>query len=529
MSHHIENPESEPKCPAILFRIGIAMCCVLAVLAFAGGCSFAPKYNVPKVATPEAFKETNNWKMAEPKDATLRGNWWEMFGDAELNKYESQVCISNQNIAAGFANFMAARAVVREARSQYFPTVSANPSVVHSHQPTSVSSGIATGGTTTGGGTGGTVVTTGSTRNSDTTIYSLPFDATWEPDLWGAVRNTVKADAYNAQASAATLENLRLTAQADLAVDYYELRGQDELKQTYDSTVTAYEKSVKLTKTLFETGIDSEEDVASAETQLATVQAQASNVGIARAQYEHAIALLLGQPASTFSIPVNPLKANPPAIPVGLPSQLLERRPDIAAAERAVAAANAQIGVARAAFFPTITLSGSAGFESTSLGNLISGPSAFWSFGAAAAQNLFDAGLRLATVAQYKAQYQSTVANYRQTVLTAFQQVEDNLAALRILSQENQQQGRAVSAAQRTLNLSTNRYQLGIDSYLNVIVAQTTLLNNEQTAVNIQIQEMTSSVQLILALGGGWNESELPPPKKVTSQQALNQQKRAAN
>jgi outer membrane protein TolC len=301
MSHHIENPESEPKCPAILFRIGIAMCCVLAVLAFAGGCSFAPKYNVPKVATPEAFKETNNWKMAEPKDATLRGNWWEMFGDAELNKYESQVCISNQNIAAGFANFMAARAVVREARSQYFPTVSANPSVVHSHQPTSVSSGIATGGTTTGGGTGGTVVTTGSTRNSDTTIYSLPFDATWEPDLWGAVRNTVKADAYNAQASAATLENLRLTAQADLAVDYYELRGQDELKQTYDSTVTAYEKSVKLTKTLFETGIDSEEDVASAETQLATVQAQASNVGIARAHYEHAIALLLGQPASTFS------------------------------------------------------------------------------------------------------------------------------------------------------------------------------------------------------------------------------------
>jgi len=280
------------------------------------------------------------------------------------------------------------------------------------------------------------------------------------------------------------------------------------------NTVAAYQKSLDLTKTLFETGIDSDEDVASAETQLATAQAQLTNLGIQRAQYEHAIALLLGQSASTFSIPPQPFKPNPPAIPIGVPSQLLERRPDIAAAERTMAAANAQIGVARAAFFPVLTLSGSAGFESTSVGNLLSGPSGFWSLGAMAAQTVFDGGLRSATVAQYRAQYSNTVANYRQTVLTAFQQVEDNLAATRLLSEEQQQQKIAVDAARRTLDLSTNRFSLGIDSYLNVVVAQTTLLNNTETAVNLQIQQMTSSVQLILALGGGWDASQLSSTNK---------------
>ena len=460
------------KCAAVEFCAAMMLLAVLALLI--GGCSFAPKYKTPSVPMADAYKETNGWKMAQPQDDAIRGKWWEVFGDPQLNAYEDQVTISNQNLAAAFANVLAARAVVREARAQYYPTVSANPSVVRSRQSANTSFNHSSN----------------SPGNVTGNLYTLPLNASWEPDLWGAIRNTVKADVYNAQATLATLENLRLSAQADLAIDYYSLRGQDALKQVLDDTVVAYQKSLDLTKTLFETGIDSGEDVALAETQLANAQAQATNLGIQRAQFEHAIALLLGQSASTFSIPPQPFKANPPAIPIGVPSQLLERRPDIAAAERTMAAANAQIGVARAAFFPVLTLSGSAGYESTSVGNLLSGPSGFWSIGAMAAQTVFDGGLRQATVAQYRAQYSNSVANYRQTVLTAFQQVEDNLAALRLLSQEQQQQNRAVRAAQRTLDLSTNRFELGIDSYLIVVVAQTALLNNTETAVNLQTQQM---------------------------------------
>jgi NodT family efflux transporter outer membrane factor (OMF) lipoprotein len=468
-------------------------------LALLGGCSFAPKYRAPSVQTPAAFKEAEGWKVAQPRDDVIRGKWWEMFHDPQLSALEEQVAVSNQTLVAALANFQAARAVVKEARSQYFPTVAAAPSVTKSHPS---SSGTSSGQTGTA------------------TVYSLPLDASWEPDLWGAIRNSVKADTFTAQASAATLESLRLTAQADVAVDYYALRGQDTLKEVLDATVVAYQKSLDLTKALFQTGIDSDEDVSQAETQLATARAQATNVGIQRALYEHAIALLLGRPASAFSIPVLPPATNapvpPPAIPPAVPSQLLERRPDVAAAERSVAAANAQIGVARAAFFPTLTLSASGGYQSTSIGSLLSGPSAFWSLGAAAAQTVFDAGLRKATVEQFRAAYDSTVANYRQTVLTAFQEVEDNLASLRILSQESQQQDAAVQSAQRTLALATHRYELGIDSYLNVIVAQTALLNNQETAVNLHAQQMTSSVQLILALGGGWDSSHLPWPGQLT-------------
>jgi NodT family efflux transporter outer membrane factor (OMF) lipoprotein len=506
MKNHIKFLEAVRESKNFVAQLNVAVALMVA-LAFVGGCSFAPKYSTPSVPTPGAFKEANDWKMAQPSDDAIRGNWWTNFGDPQLNSYEDQVCISNQNLAAALANFLAARALVKEARSQYLPTVSANPSVTRSRQSASLASSP-----------------NSSSSGSTETLYSLPLDASWEPDLWGAIRNTVKAQAYNAQASAAQYQNLRLTAQADLAVDYYGLRGQDALKQVFDDTVTAYRKTLDLTRTLYQTGIDSEEDVAEAETQLATAQAQDSNLGIQRAEYEHAIALLLGQPASTFSIPAQPFKASPPAIPPGVPSQLLERRPDIAAAERAVAAANAQIGVARAAFFPTLTLNASAGYESTSIGNLLSGPSAIWSVGAMAAQTVFDGGLRAATVAQYRAQYDATVANYRQAVLTAFQEVEDNLAALRILSQEQGQQNAAVQAAQRTLTLATSRYQLGVDSYLNVIVAQTTLLNNEQTAVNLQIQQMTASVQLILDLGGGWDTSQLPTPRQITAKQSEDKQ-----
>jgi NodT family efflux transporter outer membrane factor (OMF) lipoprotein len=342
------------------------------------------------------------------------------------------------------------------------------------------------------------------------TVYDLPFDASWTPDLWGRVRNTVKGNVAAAQASAADLENTRLTAQAELAVDYYELRTQDELQELLNDTVIAYQQALDLTKALYDTGIDADEAVAQAEVQLQSAQAQATNLGIARAQYEHAIALLIGQPASSFTLPVEPQVATVPTIPVGVPSQLLERRPDISANERLMVQANAQIGVAKAAYFPTLTLSATGGFESSSISNWLAWPSRFFSVGPSLAETLFDAGLRSATVAQYRAAYDAAVANYRQTVLTAFQQVEDNLAALRILALEIKQQDDAVAAAKRYLDIATSRYQLGLDPYLNVITAQTTLLTNQQTDAQLRMQQLVGSVQLIEALGGGWDTSQLP-------------------
>jgi NodT family efflux transporter outer membrane factor (OMF) lipoprotein len=331
------------------------------------------------------------------------------------------------------------------------------------------------------------------------------------------VKNTVRADIAAAQVSAADLENTRLTAHAEVAVDYYELRTQDSLKQLLDSTVVAYRESLRLQQVLFDTGIANDEAVAQAETQLETTEAQDTNLGILRAQYEHAIALLVGQPASTFSIQPAPLTPAPVAVPFGVPSQLLERRPDIAASERMVAEANAQIGVARAAYFPTVTLSASAGLLSGAFTDWFTWPSRTFSVGPAVAETLFEGGLRRATVQQYRAQYDSTVASYRQTVLTAFQQVEDNLSALRVLSVEIQQQDKAVKSADRYLSVATDRYRLGIDPYLNVITAQTTLLTNQQTAVNLRMQQMTSTIQLIEALGGGWDTSQLPSEPAVVS------------
>ncbi|MGB7599704.1 MAG: efflux transporter outer membrane subunit, partial [Candidatus Sulfotelmatobacter sp.] len=303
------------------------------------GCSFAPKYTRPTAETPAAFKEnsgTNLWQIARPDDAVIRSNWWAVFNDAVLSSLEDQVTVSNQNVAAAFANFLSARALVREAQAQLFPTLVANPSVTRSRSSF--------------GGQAGS-----SSANPNVTDYSLPLDATWQLDLWGRIRNTIKASAAEAQASAADLENTRLTAQAELASDYFQLRGQDALEQLFDDTVTAYQQSYNLEKVLFKTGIASDQDVAQAETQLETAQAQDTNLHILRAQLEHAIAMLIGKPPADVSIPREPLNANPPAIPSGVPSQLLERRPDIAAAERLVAAANLQIGVAKAAYFPTIT------------------------------------------------------------------------------------------------------------------------------------------------------------------------------
>jgi NodT family efflux transporter outer membrane factor (OMF) lipoprotein len=490
-------------------------------LMLLSACTVGPRYQPPSDTAPASYKElpaanatdtatgtvTPGWKPAQPQDDAIRGNWWELFGDPQLNALELKVNVSNQTIAASFAAFQQARALVSEARSQYYPTLTVSPSVTRSRQPQGTSASSAT--------TGGQVGSNGTTY----TEYSLPFDASWTPDLWGHVRNTVKGDIAAAQASAADLANTRLTAQAEVAVDYYELRAQDALIQLLGSTVAAYQQSLTLTQALYETGIDDDEAVAQAQVQLQTTQAQATNLAIARAQYEHAIALLVGQPPSTFSIAAEPgpLTVALPAVPVSVPSQLLERRPDIAANERLMAQANAQIGVATSAYYPTLTLSAAAGFESSSLSKWLTWPYRFWSVGSTLSETLFDAGLRRATVRQYQAAYDQTVANYRQTVLTAFGQVEDNLASLRILATEIQQQDQAVNSAQRLLGIATERYRLGIDPYLDVITAQTTLLSAQQTAVTLRLQQLTADVQLIEALGGGWDGSQLPTSNNVAS------------
>jgi NodT family efflux transporter outer membrane factor (OMF) lipoprotein len=501
--------------PKSIWR-GVTIVIFVLSIAFLSGCTVGPKYARPSAAaapaykelTPENFKDTDGWKQAQPSDATLKGNWWEIFNDAQLNALEEQVNVSNQNIAAAAANFLAARALVRQTRAQYYPTISANPTITNSRPSLGQFGGVSTGGSSTNTSTGFAL--------TSFTDYSLAFDASWVPDFWGKIRNTFLQNAAAAQASAADLENVRLTAQAEVAVNYFELRAQDTLKQLFDQTVAAYQDSLELTQLQFNAGIASDEAVAQAETQLESTQAQDTNLDIARAQFEHAIAMLLGQPAPTFSLPAAPLEANPPAIPFGVPSEILERRPDVASAERLMAQANAGIGIATAAYYPTVTLSASAGFSNTSPTDWFTWPSRFWSAGPALAETLFDAGLRRATVQQSRAFYDRNVANYRQTVLTAFQQVEDNLASLRILSQEIRQQDTAVNSAQRNLESATERYQAGIDPYLNVITAQTTLLTNQQTAVNLRRDQMTASVQLIEALGGGWDAAQLPSVKDVS-------------
>ena len=495
----------------IHFHRRARICLAVTSLLVAAACNVGPKYHAPTAETPAAYKEltpedyknTDGWKLATPKDDALRGKWWEIFGDPQLNALEEKVTVSNQNIAAATASFFASRALVKEARAQLFPTVGTTPAITAQRPSATV--------------TGGKPASSAPSAAKTFVEYALPFDATWQPDLFGRIRNTIKSSEYGAQVSAADLANVRLTVQTDLAVDYFEMRGQDALKQLLDSTVVDYQQSLDYTKAQYETGIGTEEAVAEAETQLETTKAQDTALGIQRAQFEHAIAMLTGQPASSFSLPVEPLASTPPAIPIGVPSQLLERRPDIAAEERLVAQANAQIGIARAAYYPTVTLSAVAGLESTSIASWFTWPSRFFSVGPSAAETIFDAGLRRATMEQFRAQYDETVANYRQTVLTAFQQVEDNLASLRILSVELQHQDAGVKSAENTLAIAQDRYKLGLDPYLNVLTAQTALLANQETAVTLHIQQMTASGGLIEALGGGWNASQLPTPEQLLS------------
>jgi NodT family efflux transporter outer membrane factor (OMF) lipoprotein len=487
-------------------------------LLFVAGCNVGPKYHKPTVETPSAYKEIGDWKIAEPKDETARGKWWEIFGDPRLNELEDQVNVSNQNIAAAAANFLVARAVVRQARSQYFPVVSVNPAITNQRQPVF-------GGFGGGSGSGGAAV---GLANGSFTEYSLPFDASWQPDLWGRVRKNVQANVYSAQALAADLENVRLTVQAEVAVDFFQIRSQDSQKQLLDSTVQTFQDSLDIVRARFQAGLSSNEDVVQAETQLETAQAQDTDLGILRAQFEHAIAVLVGKPAAEFSMASEPQAASPPAVPVEMPSALLERRPDIATAERTMARANTEIGIAKAAFYPTVTLSGGIGLQSTSAANWFTWPSRFWSVGPGLAQTLFDAGARRAVQQQAQGSYEQTVAVYRQTVLVAFQQVEDNLAALRILEQEVQQQDAAIRSSQENLSLATDRYRAGIDIYLNILTAQTTLLNNQRTALNLRMEQMVDSVKLIEALGGGWNASQMPSPKDIADNVFPNKQSSAS-
>jgi len=491
--------------------------CPLLSLVFSA-CAVGPKYHPAAPAQPPAavykesptqFQGNEGWTVAQPADSMLRGKWWEIFNDSELNALEEQLNINNQNIKQFFENFMEARAIVREARAQYFPTLATAPSFNRSRTSSNLGSIPVT---TTGTGT--------AVRQLQTTVYSLPLEASWEPDLWGKIRNTVHQAQYAVQVSAADLENERLTEQASLAEFFFEIRGQDELQKIFNETVAADQKELDLARARYETGIDDQISVVEAETTLQSAQAGATNVAIARAQYEHAIAVLVGQTASSFSVPVKPMTVAPPPIPVGVPSELLERRPDIAAAERTMAQANATIGIAYAAYYPNLTLSAAGGFESSVFTKWLSWPSRFWSVGTSLSETIFDAGLRRATVQQYVATYNADLAGYRQTVLAAFQQVEDALAEVRILSKQIQQQQQAVNSAQTFLQLEEARYQTGIDPYVNVLTAQTTLLSDQQILNGIQVQEMTAAVALIEALGGGWDRSQLPSPQQVTQKPA---------
>ncbi len=489
--------------PSIVFHaLHISVFC-----AMLAGCNVGPRYLPPAITAPQVykesptqFKEADEWTVAQPQDAVLRGKWWEIYNDPDLNALEDQLNIDNQNIRQAFENYMEARAMVREARSQYFPTVGIGASYSRSQASSNV--GSASG--------------TGTTSGQQSQLFSLPADVSWEPDLWGRVRNTVHASQYTAQLTAADLENERLTEQASLAEYFYEIRGQDALQKILNDTVEADKKALEVVRASYENGIDDQISVVEAQSTLASAQSQAINIGVARAQYEHAIATLIGKPASTFSIPVLPATSSPPAIPIGLPSQLLERRPDIAAAERNMAAANAQIRVAYAAFYPSLTLAATGGVESSAIKNLLEWPSRFWSVGPSVSETVYDGGLRRATVNQYIATYNANVAAYRQAVLTAFQQVEDSLSALRILSQQIQRQQEAVDSSQTFLRLELGRYDTGIDPYIDVVTAQTTLLSSQQSLATLQVEEMTASVQLIEALGGGWDRSQLPSPAQVT-------------
>ena len=459
-----------------------------AVLALLGGCTVGPNYVRPAAPATAAFKEAGDWKPAQPNDAVSRGKWWEIFGDARLNALAAEVDVSNETVRIAQARLRQAEAVVEQSRAGLWPTLAVSATATRSRSPN----------------------VAGASGNSPVpvNVYNLPLTASWAPDLWGSVRRAIEGNVANAQASAATLANVRLLAQSQLAIAYFQLRVLDTRRHLLDTAVAAYQRSLDLTRNRYNAGVAARVDVVQAETQLKSTRAQSIDVGVQRAQLEHAIAILVGKPPAELSIAAEPLQIAIPQIPAGMPSQLLERRPDIAAAERQMAAANAQIGVAKAAFFPALTLSASTGFRSNSFADWLTIPSRFWSVGPALAETLFDGGLRRAVSKQAQAAYDVNVSIYRQTVLGAFKEVEDNLAALRILEEEARAQDDAVLASRQSTELTINQYKAGTVSYLNVVTVQATLLGNEASAVNVLGQRLVAAVALVQALGGGWNVAE---------------------
>jgi NodT family efflux transporter outer membrane factor (OMF) lipoprotein len=476
----------------------------LTLVLFAGGCKVGPNYKTPSAAMAPSFNDQPaetpppaapgvGWKHAQPGDDKLRGKWWETYSDPQLNELEERVTVSNQNLKAALAQYTQALATVRQFRANYFPTLSIAPSYSRNSVSANRPFGVPT-------------------KGNPYTDLVASGTATWEPDLWGNIRRTVQQARANAQASNADLANVDLSLRSELAMDYFELRGLDTQKQLLDDTIQQYQRFLQLTISRFHGGVATDADVAQAQTQLDQTIAQDIDIGVARAQFEHAIATLTGQPASTFSLAPAPLTLVLPTVPVGVPSEMLERRPDVAAAERRAAAANEQIGIAIAAYYPQVNLGGSGGFESSRPGNLFQGPSALWSLGGSATELLFDAGRRHAITVEARAGYDVEVANYRQTVLQSFQDVEDQLAALSILNEEAAAQQKTVADAERSLSIFTNQYKGGLVIYLQVITAQATELANRRTAADITTRQFAASVQLVKALGGGWDTSQLPHP-----------------
>jgi len=475
-------------------RMRHGMCAVLILaggLTFTG-CAVGPKYKTPTLPVPPAYKEMGNWKTAQPNDQNLGGNWWEIFQDAQLNALEQRINVSNQNLKAAVAQYQQSRAALRYARADYYPTVTTGPSASrqqYSNNRPPHSSNL-----------------DGITFND----FAVPVNFSYQVNAWGRVSRNVESYREQAQASAADLAVVNLSMHSALAIDYFAARSLDAEEKLLQDTVAQYEQAFQLNEDRYQGGLASEVEVEQARTILETTRAQMVDVGVARAQYEHAVAVLVGKAPADFSLPPLPLTTPPPPIPVGVPSTLLERRPDIAAAERRVASANAQVGLAKTAYYPLVNILGSGGFESGSITTLLQGPSGLWAVGSSVVVTLFDVGRRRAVNDQAKASYDSSVASYRETVLAAFQQVEDNLAALRILEQEAGVQATAVEAAQRSLNLSNTRYEGGVTSYLEVITAQNAALADEVTAVNILGRREANAVLLIEALGGGWDNADLP-------------------
>lgn len=456
------------------------------------GCAVGPKYKTPVAPAPPAYKEIGNWKTAQPSDQNLGGNWWEIFQDSQLNALEQQINVSNQNLKIAVLQYQESRAALRYVRADYYPTVTASPSATrekYSNNRPPQSSAF-----------------NGITFND----FVVPLNLSYQVNAWGRVSKNVESYREQAQASAADLAVINLSLHATLAIDYFAARSLDAEEKLLQDTVAQYQQAFQLNEDRYQGGLASEVEVEQARTILETTRAQMVDVGVARSQYEHAVAVLIGKPPAGFSLPPLPLTTPPPPIPVGIPSELLERRPDISAAERRVASANAQVGLAKTAYYPSLDIFGAGGFESGSITTLLQGPSALWSIGASSLMTVFDVGRRRALNDEARASYDSTVASYRETVLGAFQQVEDNLAALRILEQEAGVQAVAVQAAQRSLDLSNTRYEGGVTSYLEVITAQNAALADEVTAVNILGRRMANAVLLIQALGGGWDRSSLP-------------------